>query len=356
MPPKKPAAPPAKGAKAVESVISEANVQLDEKWPLWSDALISSESWDEPLADSEQTLLPSEITERVQQWIRFTEVTKNTTVVYVPGLPQDPAPPEPVAKPSAKPSGKPPAKSAPPPAPVQAPRPQFPAFTKSSWQTFPGIVSQFQLIDTAREQIPPGSLLWELIYPKDATTGLPQVTASGKYAVRIFAFGAWRRVLVDDSVPVDSENRPLLPATVNPELWPMLLYKALLTVAGSCTSAVFSAHPSVIHWLTGLVPQEIPLANAEEIWTQSSELCNTPGAIFALGDPELLLPRVIEARTNAGLPTGTLYPVKQVCEVTWNIREHYRTYERHAQLLLLRNRAARYQLEMILHCKENIGR
>lgn len=51
----------------------------------------------------------------------------------------------------------------------------------------------------------------------------------GKYVVRLYFLGAWRRILVDDMIPVNEEKVPLLPRTTNNfELWPMLLSKALL--------------------------------------------------------------------------------------------------------------------------------
>ncbi|KYN15825.1 Calpain-7-like protein [Trachymyrmex cornetzi] len=54
----------------------------------------------------------------------------------------------------------------------------------------------------------------------------------GKYIVRLYCMGCWRRILVDDIVPVDKNGKPLLPRTSNNfELWPMLLAKALLKLA-----------------------------------------------------------------------------------------------------------------------------
>jgi len=55
---------------------------------------------------------------------------------------------------------------------------------------------------------------------------------SGKYIVRLHYMGYWRRIVVDDTIPVDKDGRPLLPRTSNNfELWPMLLAKALFKVA-----------------------------------------------------------------------------------------------------------------------------
>ncbi|CAD1472175.1 unnamed protein product, partial [Heterotrigona itama] len=56
-----------------------------------------------------------------------------------------------------------------------------------------------------------------------------QCWQGGKYMVRLYFLGAWRRILVDDMIPVNEEKTPLLPRTGNDfELWPMLLAKALL--------------------------------------------------------------------------------------------------------------------------------
>lgn len=50
--------------------------------------------------------------------------------------------------------------------------------------------------------------------------------------MRLHYMGYWRRILIDDTVPVDKGGRPLLPRTSNnAELWPILLAKALLKIA-----------------------------------------------------------------------------------------------------------------------------
>lgn len=55
--------------------------------------------------------------------------------------------------------------------------------------------------------------------------------------------GCWRRILVDDIIPVDKSGRPLLPCTSNNfELWPMLLAKALLKIA----SLTWTEHREII--------------------------------------------------------------------------------------------------------------
>jgi hypothetical protein len=51
---------------------------------------------------------------------------------------------------------------------------------------------------------------WQLIEPRGKEE-MPQLNPGGKYAVKLFWLGTWRKVLVDDLIPIDSENRLLLP-------------------------------------------------------------------------------------------------------------------------------------------------
>lgn len=78
------------------------------------------------------------------------------------------------------------------------------------------------------EIIKPGDFLWELIYPKDKKSGLPVSNGCGKYYVKCYFMKEWRRVEIDDRIPVDLFGRPL-PVGIRPiQLWPLLLTKAIL--------------------------------------------------------------------------------------------------------------------------------
>ena len=75
--------------------------------------------------------------------------------------------------------------------------------------------------------MPVKGLLWELIYPQDVN-GQPTKTASGKYHVKCFVLDQWRKVTVDDRIPVDVFGAPLLVGSMPAQLWPLILSKAIL--------------------------------------------------------------------------------------------------------------------------------
>ncbi|KAI6652848.1 hypothetical protein LOD99_4234 [Oopsacas minuta] len=113
---------------------------------------------------------------------------------------------------------------------------------------------------------------WEHIFPQNK--GTPVLSPNGKYTVRLFWLNSWRRITIDDLMPVDLDGRLLLPSSTNRcELWPALLSKAIIKVASldynSPSSRGDFGEASIVYLLTGWCPQKIntsDLKNRDQIW------------------------------------------------------------------------------------------
>lgn len=102
-------------------------------------------------------------------------------------------------------------------------------------------------VEQAQRYIPAGSYLWELVYPHAPGTCHPVYNPFGKYAVKLFVAGAFRKVVVDDRLPVDVLGRPLLTTTSLKELWPALIGKAVIKALGPVTGVqALAASPDLI--------------------------------------------------------------------------------------------------------------
>ncbi|KAJ3113426.1 hypothetical protein HDU96_003399 [Phlyctochytrium bullatum] len=107
---------------------------------------------------------------------------------------------------------------------------------------------------------------WDNLYPK-AKDGSPAYNPMGKYAVKLFWLGSWRRITVDDRIPVDEQGRPLVISSPAPhELWPLLISKALMKLAatsykesdGSIEQGDFDS----LYALKGWIPEKIQIPSS----------------------------------------------------------------------------------------------
>jgi hypothetical protein len=132
--------------------------------------------------------------------------------------------------------------------------------------------------------------LWSRIYPKDPD-GFPMFNPSGKYAVKLYVVGAWRKVVVDDRMPVDSKGVPLLPQSIEgAEIWPLILSKALLKVTnGRFTGnspesmAMEESVGFYAHTLSGYIPEFQKLQNVDvaEMVTQHLRVASRIVSVLA---------------------------------------------------------------------------
>lgn len=166
------------------------------------------------------------------------------------------------------------------------------------------VETAMSIIDDSRTLVPNGLFLWELISPKTKVSFqreepvnqdgdsdpqeapepqcmlLPVLNPSGKYIVRLFIMGKWRRILVDDLIPctyngqscktlfpqactnsilckilpqlAKKNKQRKLPANLDVErfasVWPLLICKAIMKVYYRYHSA--NSFP-IFHMLTG---------------------------------------------------------------------------------------------------------
>ncbi|RAR07644.1 cysteine proteinase [Stemphylium lycopersici] len=109
-------------------------------------------------------------------------------------------------------------------------------------------------------------MLTNKLYPYDKQLGKPVPSPNGKYVVRLNFNGCWRKVVIDDRLPVSNTHR-LLHVTDrrNPALlWPALLEKAYLKVRGGYDFPGSNSCGDL--WaMTGWIPEQAFLQEADTV-------------------------------------------------------------------------------------------
>ncbi|ORY12783.1 hypothetical protein BCR34DRAFT_563354 [Clohesyomyces aquaticus] len=118
----------------------------------------------------------------------------------------------------------------------------------------------------ARSERGHDKMLSSLVWPFDQNLGRPVISSNGKYIVRLYFNGCWRRVVVDDHLPVSKTHRLLhVIDRRNPALlWPALLEKAYLKVRGGYDFPG-SNSCSDLWTLTGWIPEQIYLQDTDTV-------------------------------------------------------------------------------------------
>lgn len=75
-------------------------------------------------------------------------------------------------------------------------------------------------------QAPGWPLLWDALYPRDENG--PVYNSKGKYHVKLWVSGKWRKLEIDDRIPVNADGVPIIASFEDSsQIWPSLLAKAL---------------------------------------------------------------------------------------------------------------------------------
>ncbi|USP73177.1 hypothetical protein yc1106_00451 [Curvularia clavata] len=109
-------------------------------------------------------------------------------------------------------------------------------------------------------------ILTNKLYPFDKQRGTPVTSSNGKYIVRLNFNGCWRKVVIDDQLPVSSTHRILhVIDRRNPALlWPALLEKAYLKVRGGYDFPGSNSCGDL--WaLTGWIPEQVFLQETDTV-------------------------------------------------------------------------------------------
>jgi hypothetical protein len=122
--------------------------------------------------------------------------------------------------------------------------------------------------------------IWDSIYPK-GKDGLPSFNPSGKYAVKLFHMGAWRKVTIDDRIPINADGKPLFISSPNQnEIWPMLITKAICKISSQGSREYEVGDDiNIVQMITGMVPEKfsVPVSVTEKHYELfRSIICKPP--------------------------------------------------------------------------------
>jgi hypothetical protein len=126
-----------------------------------------------------------------------------------------------------------------PPASAPAPAPEADTDSDDTFmrEVDPLMCATFELVRRYSATLlsnPECPYLWRAIHPQ-LPDGRPCYNPAGRYCVKLFVAGTWRKVYVSDAVPIDGAGRAAVAGSAAPqELWPMLLSKAVYTVYTAC--------------------------------------------------------------------------------------------------------------------------
>ncbi|KAJ2865561.1 cysteine protease [Coemansia aciculifera] len=127
------------------------------------------------------------------------------------------------------------------------------------------------------------------IYPR-GQFGMPVFNTSGKYMVKLFVNGLWRRVIIDDLLPVAENGKLLCTYSDVGDIGPSLMEKAFLKVMGGYDFPGSNSSTD-LHVLTGWIPEHVFIQdqafNADRTWVRMCEASRRGDVLLTIATGEM---------------------------------------------------------------------
>ncbi|KAJ1999765.1 cysteine protease [Coemansia thaxteri] len=151
------------------------------------------------------------------------------------------------------------------------------------------------------------------IYPR-GSSGMPVFNAAGKYMVKLFVNGLWRRVVIDDLLPAAEGGRLLCTYSDAGDIGPSLMEKAFLKVMGGYDFPGSNSSTD-LHVLTGWIPEHVFVQDqafdADGMWTRMCEASRRGDVLVTIATGEMSS----DVAGALGLVPSHAYAVLDVREV-----------------------------------------
>ncbi|KAK0308842.1 cysteine protease [Friedmanniomyces endolithicus] len=168
----------------------------------------------------------------------------------------------------------------------------------------------------ARAERGHSKILRTVIYPYDEENRRPIMSRNGKYFVRLNFNGCFRKIVIDDRLPVSSAGRVIhVVDRHNPGLlWPALIEKAYLKVLGGYDFP--GSNSATDLWvLTGWIPEQVFLQSddlePERFWRHTLEAFDLGDVLITMGTGKM----TPETERDLGLAGEHDYAVLDLREV-----------------------------------------
>ncbi|KAJ2166836.1 cysteine protease, partial [Coemansia sp. RSA 551] len=156
-------------------------------------------------------------------------------------------------------------------------------------------------------------LITQHVYPK-GRNGMPEFNPAGKYMVKLFVNGLWRRVVIDDLLPVGETGKLLCTYSVTGDIGQSLMEKAFLKVMGGYDFPGSNASTD-LHVLTGWIPEHVFVQDqafdAERTWTRMHDGLEQGSVLLTIATGEM----GSDVAASLGLVPSHAYAVLDAREV-----------------------------------------